>query len=275
MRKLTESEVECRVSTVSKKGCSLLLYKDARVDMKMLDEEYGPMNWQREHYMVGDRLYCTISIWDADKEQWISKQDVGVESYTEKEKGQASDSFKRAGFNWGIGRELYTAPFIWINAKDVNLEEKGDRFTTYDHFTLKHIAYDGDRISQLEIWNDRLKRVVYTYGMLSANQEKKPETKTAYLPVLIPTAQDKDSAATKEQIEQIKQICEDELVSVDFITASYNKKSLEELTRIQAYTVVNSWDKFKEKYKAQEKEMKEAVDEQIDRVQKEYGIPFK
>lgn len=114
IRKLRPNEIECRVQTIRENGCSLLLYKDARADMKILDETYGVTGWQRTHELIGGNLYCTVSIWDPEKEQWISKQDVGVESYTEKEKGQASDSFKRACFNLGIGRELYTAPFIWI-----------------------------------------------------------------------------------------------------------------------------------------------------------------
>lgn len=101
-RTLTASEIEARVATVTKKGCSLLLYKNSRVDMNILDETFGNMNWKRSHQLIGDRLYCTIEIWDAEKQQWISKQDVGTESYTEKEKGQASDSFKRACFNVGM-----------------------------------------------------------------------------------------------------------------------------------------------------------------------------
>ena len=89
MRKLRADEIECRVNTISAKGCSLLLYKDARVDMRILDETFGSMNWQRKHEVIDGNLYCTVSVWDPEKEQWISKQDVGTESYTEKEKGQS------------------------------------------------------------------------------------------------------------------------------------------------------------------------------------------
>ena len=101
-RPLRADEIECRVSTVSEKGASVLLYKTARTDMDLLDETVGPMNWQRTHQIIDGNLYCTISIWDDEKKQWVAKQDVGTESNTEKEKGQASDSFKRAGFCWGI-----------------------------------------------------------------------------------------------------------------------------------------------------------------------------
>lgn len=114
-RTLKASEIDCRLSQVSKETGTgtFLLYKDARVDMSLLDEVVGPMDWKREH--TRDNANCIVSIWDSEKNQWISKEDTGTESYTEKEKGLASDSFKRACVNWGIGRELYTAPTIWVN----------------------------------------------------------------------------------------------------------------------------------------------------------------
>ena len=164
-RTLRADEIDARVSTVTEKGCSLLLYKDARTDQNILDETVGAMNWEREHILLGDRLYCRVSIWDAEKNMWVSKEDVGVETYTEKEKGQASDSFKRACFNWGIGRELYTAPFIWINTGDVKLVEKNGKWTTYDRFRVKEIDYTDGVISRLEITNEKLGgRVVFKMG---------------------------------------------------------------------------------------------------------------
>ena len=154
-RKLKASEIEARVATVTEKGCSLLLYKDARCDQKLLDETVGTLNWQRTHQLIGDRLYCTVSVWDAEKAQWISKQDVGTESYTEKEKGQASDSFKRACFNLGIGRELYTAPFIWISKDKCTLVEKNGKYSTYDRFSVEEIGYDDEgNINRLVIRNN-------------------------------------------------------------------------------------------------------------------------
>lgn len=99
IRLLRAEEIECRVATVSEKGLSLLLYKDARVDQKILDEAYTPFGWKRTHQSIDGNLYCTVEIYDAEKDEWIAKQDVGVTSYSEKEKGQASDSFKRACFN--------------------------------------------------------------------------------------------------------------------------------------------------------------------------------
>lgn len=155
IRTLLASEIECRVGTMKQNGCSLLLYKDARVDMRMLDEVYGPNNWQRSHELINGNLFCTISVWDADKGVWVNKQDVGTESNTEKEKGQASDAFKRAAFNWGIGRELYTAPFIWITLDSSEVYEKtgyngSKSFGTNTKFNVQSIEYNQQReISKL------------------------------------------------------------------------------------------------------------------------------
>lgn len=168
IRKLNASEIECRVAQCgkSKNGawCSILLYKDARVDMKILDEVYTPLGWQREHTLIGDRLYCTISIWDAEKGVWIKKQDVGTESYTEKEKGQASDAFKRAGFNVGIGRELYTAPKIFINLNQGEYKESGDKIYPSISLDVKSIHYDGNGAISALVLVDSNGAVRYTYG---------------------------------------------------------------------------------------------------------------
>jgi len=111
-RPLRAREVDVRIGSMKGNGASLLLYKDARVDMAVLDETVGPFNWQCAYSR--DNANCTVSIWDAGKSQWIAKEDVGVPSNAEAEKGLASDSFKRACFKWGIGRELYETPFIWV-----------------------------------------------------------------------------------------------------------------------------------------------------------------
>lgn len=175
-RRLYASEIEARVSTVTDKGCSLLLYKDARVDQNILDEIVGPMNWKRSHQLIGDRLYCTVEIWDEKKNQWISKQDVGTESYTEKEKGQASDSFKRACFNLGIGRELYTAPFTWIPAGKVNLVEKNGKKTTFDRFSVESIGYDDNgNINKLVIRNINKNIIAFQMGEPETEEEKAQE----------------------------------------------------------------------------------------------------
>lgn len=168
-RDLTEKEIDVRVSTCSEKGVSLLLYKDARCDMNILDETVKPENWQRSHELINGNLFCNVAInvnYDKEKEPvWVSKQDVGVESYTEKEKGQASDSFKRACFNWGIGRELYTAPFIWVNAADANIVENKGKKTTYDKFYVEQIIIKDKQIVALSIKNKNMKKRVFVYDI--------------------------------------------------------------------------------------------------------------
>ena len=153
-RKLRADEIDIRVAQISEKGASLLLYKDARCDMNILDEAVTPMGWMRQHSR--DNANCTVSLWDAEKQMWISKEDTGTESNTEAEKGLASDSFKRACFNWGIGRELYTAPFIWIPAGKVSIVEgRNGKKATYDKFSVQSIEYAGNAICSLEIVNDK------------------------------------------------------------------------------------------------------------------------
>lgn len=142
---LEPKDVELRVQSVRKTQyatyATLLVYKDARVDMNILDMVFGPTNWQRTHQIIDGRLYCTVSIWDEAKGQWISKQDVGTESNTEAEKGQASDAFKRACFNVGIGRELYNAPNIQIKLQQDEVYEKNGKPTTYAKFKVQYMEY--------------------------------------------------------------------------------------------------------------------------------------
>lgn len=168
-RTLKASEIDCRIQSIGQNktgavGTTILLYKDARVDMNILDETVGAMNWQRGHSVIDGNLYCTISIWDEEKEQWIAKSDVGTESNTEKEKGQASDSFKRAGFNWGIGRELYSAPFVYIQLDKSEYKERNGKLTSNAKFKVKDIAYDESRNIVRLIVVDSKGKVRYTLG---------------------------------------------------------------------------------------------------------------
>lgn len=176
IRLLKASEIECRVGTMKSDGCSLLLYKDARVDMRLLDETYGAMNWKRSHEVIDGNLYCTISVWDEAKKEWVSKQDVGTESMTEKEKGQASDSFKRAGFNWNIGRELYTAPFIWIKLEASEVSNKNGKPSTYTKFAVKEIGYNEHREVNKLVIADEKGRVRYSFGSPVKAEQPKPKT---------------------------------------------------------------------------------------------------
>jgi hypothetical protein len=171
-RNLVASEIECRVQQVAKDNswCTLLLYKDARVDMNLLDEVYGATNWQRTHSLIGDQLFCTVSIWDDEKKCWVNKQDVGVESYTEATKGRASDAFKRACFNIGIGRELYTAPsiFIKLSKNDLNSSQK----IKNNLFHVKKVGYnEKDEINVLVIV-DSSNNIRYSLG--SSEQVQTP-----------------------------------------------------------------------------------------------------
>lgn len=162
-RDLKAEEIDVRVGTISEKGCSLLLYKDARCDMAILDESVGAENWQRRH--TRENANCVVSIWDDNKKQWIEKEDTGTESNTEKEKGQASDSFKRACVNWGIGRELYTSPFIWVGSDKVKIDinPKTQKAMTYDKFYVSEIEIKDKCIVKLSIGIIK-KGVVFTWN---------------------------------------------------------------------------------------------------------------
>ena len=168
MRPLQANEIECRVGYSTAKGASLLLYKDARVDMRMLDEIYGPTNWERYHEVVNGNLFCTVRVWDSEKGCWVSKQDVGTESNTEKEKGEASDSFKRACFNWGIGRELYTAPFIWVTLTDADMTN--GKITT--KFFCREIGYNENREINHLVIVDGKGNARFTFGKNAPKMEK-------------------------------------------------------------------------------------------------------
>jgi hypothetical protein len=164
MRFLTENEIEVKVKQVNKNGCLLLLYKTARVDMQLLDEEYGHMNWQSEYKDINGVLYCGIGVWNEQSKEWVWKWDCGIESRDNdgmEKKGQASDAFKRAGFKWGIGRELYTAPFIW--AKVPTVQDASGKWQLADRFakfSVQKIDYDNSgNIIGLEIADDNGKVV--------------------------------------------------------------------------------------------------------------------
>jgi len=167
-RDLKADEIDVRVAQITKDWLILLLYKDARVDMNILDETLGSTNWQRDHKELKGNIYCGVSIWDTEKKQWITKWDAGAESYTEKEKGEASDSFKRACVNLGIGRELYTTPTIFIpryaeqNGKQIELFEIKDnsgKISTKTRFNVEAIEITNKVITGLAIKNNKGIRV--------------------------------------------------------------------------------------------------------------------
>lgn len=186
MRKLNADEIECRIAQVNASGCSLLLYKTARVDRAILDEMYTPCGWQNDFKVIDGKMYGGIGVRIEDDNgnfEWVWKWDAGTESNTEAIKGEASDCFKRAGFKWGIGVELYTAPFIWINAETVK-----DDFATkkagkdvyklkdkYIKFHVTEIGYSDKReIIKLKIADDK-GNVVFELGKKIAQKKKEPD----------------------------------------------------------------------------------------------------
>lgn len=209
-RALKADEIDVRVAQVSEgKGCSLLLYKDARADMTILDEAVGSMNWQRRH--TRENANCIVSIWDDDKGAWIEKEDTGTESNTEKEKGLASDSFKRACTNWGIGRELYTAPFIWISADKIDWYTKNGKQVPKTKFKVKAIDYTNGNITNLVISDDKGRELYTMGGKTASNTEISVET-------------------YKQMQAEIHRTG----VSIKSLATAYKVKALDELTETQA-----------------------------------------
>lgn len=263
-RSLTKDEIDCRVATCKENGVSLLLYKDARVDQNILDETFGIFGWQRSHQLIDGNLYCTVSVRNPETGEWIHKQDVGKESNAEKEKGQASDSFKRACFNLGIGRELYTAPFIWIPKELVTIKKdnKG-KDTTNDRFSVRSITIEGGKIVQLEIQNDTRKCVVYTYGTKKQNnapaqsEQANAQSQQKQAPAKTPEEieaekaqiqKEKEEAAKKaleaisnEKIIQLKKMFFAYKFKEDDLLAYYHLEKLEQMTNAQYTDFGKKW----------------------------------
>lgn len=222
-RPLRADEIEIRIGTVSKAGASVLLYKDARCDMNILDETVGVFNWQA-HYLR-DNANCVVSLWDAEKHQWIEKEDVGVPSKTQEEKGLASDSFKRACFKWGIGRELYTAPFIFVKCNTVQ-SGKGYKLENPYQFSnarVSHIAYidiEGRRvISELELV-DKDGNSIYSW---KATQKRPAQAKLEKAP-------EKTERITTGGVDYISKLAREKRADIDELFKFYKINSFEEMT---------------------------------------------
>lgn len=214
-RELKPYEIDVKPQTIKANGISLLLYKDARVDMDILDETVGCTGWQRKHSR--DNANCIVSIFDEDKKIWIDKEDTGTESFAEKEKGLASDSFKRACVNWGIGRELYTSPFIWVSDKnyiyDTGKKDKYNNpiYSTREKFKVLDIEITDKTITKLTI-GDSKNNVVYTFD--KNNKEQFPKFKF-----------ERDDV-----IEKIKNKIGDNIENLEKVLNSYEVKGLQDLT---------------------------------------------
>ena len=213
-RDLRADEVECRIGTVVKdKGVSLLLYKDARCDMNILDETVGAENWQREHYECKGNLFCKVGINtnyadETKADRWIWKADCGKESYTESEKGESSDSFKRACTNWSLGRELYTSPFIWIKWGNCDIDAKGK---PKNNFKVSHMVITDKKITELEIVNPK-GVTVFAMGAKGNNVCK---------------------TGKSTKVRAIESLAEKKGVNPELLLKKYKVKSLEDLTEEQ------------------------------------------
>ena len=174
IRLLRADEIDARISICNQWGVGILLYKDARCDMNILDETFGNMNWQRKHELIDGQLFCSVGVRDGEGAEWVWKQDVGVESYTEKEKGRASDSFKRACFNIGIGRELYTAPNMFVRSNDLKTLKEDDRgrWTCKDIFTVTSIQYVDRKICYVAIRNEKTGKIIEFGQPAEAEKQK-------------------------------------------------------------------------------------------------------
>ena len=249
-RRLRADEIDVRVQSCTDKGAILLLYKDARADMNILDETVGAMNRKREH--TRDNQNCIVSLWNNEIKQWISKEDTGTESNTEKEKGLASDSFKRACFNWGIGRELYTTGLVWVNADKMNLTERNGKKSTYDKFSVKEIQYDDyGNINVLKIYNENKKIVCFekvapeTESQKKARLEKEEKEKLALL-----EKQKADELALKGKlVHDLNVHLGDDIEKLETMLAYMNKsfktnyKGLIEFNNIQLEKIIKIYEK--------------------------------
>ena len=204
-RNLRADEIDVRINQIASNYCTMLLYKDARCDMNILDETVGAMNWKREHMELKENIYCGVSLWNEDTKQWITKWDCGKESFSEAEKGEASDSFKRACVNFGLGRELYSSPsIITFPRKDMGVKcnpeffenDKG-KFTTKTYFWVEIIDYDeNDNIKDLII-RDNKNHIRFA----NITKEKENELKqiSDKMKQLIVTNDEKDNSFDREK----------------------------------------------------------------------------
>lgn len=176
-RSLRADEIECRIGQIARNGngLSLLLYKDARCDANILDETVGLENWQCEFYECKGTLFCKVGIAidrGEDFKEWVWKDDAGSPSNMEAQKGEASDAFKRACFKWGIGRELYTTPRIWIYGSNCNIKANGNgKYQCYDDFSVERIAITDHKIEYVSIRNETTGAIVFEWLCKQESEE--------------------------------------------------------------------------------------------------------
>lgn len=232
-RLLRADEIECRISTVNQYGVGILLYKDARVDMNLLDEVHGSYGWQNDYQLIDGQLFCTVEVWDEWKQQWIRKQNVGTESFTEKEKGRASDAFKRACFNLGIGRELYTAPSMFVFKKDLKTlkEDQNGKWTCKDWFTVEQLEYDGERIAYVVIRNQKTDGIIEFGEPVQAKNEREELENM--------TIGEAKAAVLRSRMRS-------ECIDAEKLLSSYGVTDTSELTEKQFSQIFNHWAEVKQ-----------------------------
>lgn len=213
---LNANDIEVRVQNVKTgSGFSLLLYKTARTDAKYLDQVVGAFNWQDKYYLLNDTLYCSIGIYCEERSEWVWKDDCGSETQVEKEKGQSSDAYKRAGFRWGIGRELYSSPFIWVKETENDTPKTG--------YEVKTISYnDNKEIKSLEIINSKTKEVVYSFGVAKKTQKSQQDTLQEDYKSKQKELEDKECKMFDPHANEEKHISKD---SLGKIVSAYNSYS--------------------------------------------------
>ncbi len=232
------TDVDFRIQSINKGGyATILAYKNARVDMNRLDEVCGA-HWQDKYELIDNQLFCSIGI-KIDSE-WIWRQDVGVESYTEKTKGRASDAFKRAGFRWGIGRELYDYPLIQVKLNSNEFTIEGNKVKQTYNLKLNdwvwNIEFKEGKIIKLTA-KDEVGTVRFDSSKTQNQKHKTTQnnttnstTKEKELPWLNIT--DNQNKATKEWVNVVNAIKEGKISSINEIRKHYkvSGKTADQLT---------------------------------------------
>lgn len=266
-RLLKAEEIEVRIASCNKGGVQLLLYKNARVDANILDEDVGPLNWSKRYSR--DNHNCIVSIWDYEKKCWIEKEDTGTESYSEAEKGLASDAFKRACFAFGIGRELYTAPNIFIFASELaTFRDEGMKCKCYDSFRVVEIVYNHNRTIKSVLIENLNTHKCYRFEnpdlecrtiILKNSAKMDIETSSSNaseapakndLTEMMNNKTNKEKVAgpprkriTKQQQEELLAKCSNDNVNVTLLFNLYNVQSVDQVSEVQLKNMYDHWDK--------------------------------
>ena len=245
-RGLTPEEIDVRIGTVGKNGITLLLYKDARCDMNILDSVFGSFGWQRKHEAIKDNLFCSVGIRD-EKGEWVWKQDCGTESNTEKEKGEASDSFKRACFNWGIGRELYTSGLLFIKCQT---EEMGNN----KHKLKNQYDYYGMKVTSIEYDESTNQRTIVGITIVDKNGKvlvqsgnSKATPKTPQKAAQKPVARDNTLAnefISEDEINALQGEFKRTGIHEPVILKEYNLELLSEMRMGDFYDCIRKFEKY-------------------------------